>query len=85
MLRAARRRNIDARTYLQLASADLEVLPFRSASFDRVVAMTVLCFMENPEVAVEEMARLLKPGGRLVVGELEKWSPRKSPRKRRGS
>ena len=51
-----------------------EHLPFRDQSFDVVTAITVLCFVEQRSRAVEEMARLLKPGGRLVIGQLGRWS-----------
>lgn len=51
-----------------------EALPFADASFDRVVAIAVLCFVERPEIALAEMARVLRPGGRLVLGELGKRS-----------
>jgi SAM-dependent methyltransferase len=36
--------------------------------FDRVVAVTVLCFVCDAERAIAEMTRVLKPGGRLVNG-----------------
>ena len=61
----------DAMSYL-LGRA--EHLPFRDQSFDVVTAITVLCFVEQRSRAVEEMARVLKPGGRLVIGELGRWS-----------
>ena len=51
-----------------------EHLPFRDQSFDVVTAVTVLCFVEQRSRAVEEMARVLKPGGRLVIGGLGRWS-----------
>ena len=51
-----------------------EHLPFRDRSFDVVTAVTVLCFVEQRSGAVEEMARVLKPGGRLVIGGLGRWS-----------
>lgn len=51
-----------------------EHLPFRDQSFDVVTAVTVLCFVEQRSRAVKEMARVLKPGGRLVIGELGRWS-----------
>lgn len=61
------------------ASADFEIaraedLPFGAESFDVVVAITVLCFIENPAKALREMTRILKPGGRLIVGELGRYS-----------
>lgn len=51
-----------------------ERLPFADASFDRVLAKTVLCFVEDAEIVFREMARVLRPGGCLVIGELGKWS-----------
>lgn len=51
-----------------------ERLPFADASFDMVLAKTVLCFVEDAETMVCEMARVLRPGGRFVIGELGKWS-----------
>lgn len=51
-----------------------EALPFPDRSFDRVVAVTVLCFIPRADRAIAEMARVLKPGGRLVIGELGRWS-----------
>jgi len=51
-----------------------EHLPFGDQSFDVVTAVTVLCFVEQRSRAVEEMARVLKPGGRLVIGGLGRFS-----------
>jgi ubiquinone biosynthesis O-methyltransferase len=56
----------------QVAAADR--LPFPADSFDVVVAVTILCFVENPAPIFRETARVLRPGGRLVIGELGKWS-----------
>jgi ubiquinone/menaquinone biosynthesis C-methylase UbiE len=61
----------DAMSYL-LGRA--EHLPFRDKSFDVVTAVTVLCFVEQRSRAVEEMARVLKPGGRLIIGGMGRWS-----------
>ena len=49
-------------------------LPFDDDSFDIVVAKTILCFVKDPTDAFAEMARVLRPGGRLVIGELGRWS-----------
>jgi len=51
-----------------------EALPFPSAAFDAVLAVTLLCFVTSPERAVREMARVLRPGGVLVLGELGRYS-----------
>ena len=47
---------------------------FRDREFDLVLAKTVLCFVDEAQATVDEMARVLRPGGRLVIGELHKWS-----------
>jgi len=47
--------------------ADAMRLPFAAASFDAAIAMHMLYHTADPEAAVAELARALKPGGRLVV------------------
>jgi len=74
MLRFAQRRSRLAGARLPLAAGRLETLPFRNSSFDLVVTITVLCFVPAPGGAVREMARVLRPGGRLVIAELGRWS-----------
>ncbi len=74
MLAAARRRAETEGTQLRLYEGQAEQLPFNDKSFDCVLAVTVLCFVAEAERAVAEMARVLKPGGYLVIGELGRWS-----------
>jgi ubiquinone/menaquinone biosynthesis C-methylase UbiE len=59
---------------IELLVARAERLPFRDASFDLVSIVTVLAFVSEADQAMREMARVLRPGGRLVIGELGKWS-----------
>ena len=49
--------------------ADAQALPFDDASFDAVVATLALCSIPDDRAGVAEMARVLKPGGRLVLLE----------------
>jgi len=56
----------------QVATADQ--LPLPTGRFDLVVAITILCFVGDATPVFGEIARVLAPGGRLVIGELGKWS-----------
>jgi SAM-dependent methyltransferase len=73
-LQAARERATEAGVRLVLAAGDAAALPFAGATLDLVTAVTILCFVPAPEEAVREVARVLRPGGRLVLGELGRWS-----------
>jgi len=73
-LRAARRAARDGGERLELVRGDAQALPFEDAAFDLVMAVTALCFVPEPDRAMSEMARVLRPGGRLVIGELGLWS-----------
>ena len=48
--------------------ADGTILPFASQTFSAVGCFAVLEHLPNPEKLLEEMARVLKPGGKIVVG-----------------
>lgn len=61
-------------------AADFQVanagsLPFPPESFDLVTGVTALCFAEAPERVLREARRVLKPSGRIVIGELNALSP----------
>jgi ubiquinone/menaquinone biosynthesis C-methylase UbiE len=74
MLEAARAMATSARADVTWCQGDARALPFRDASFDLVLAVTALCLVSEPVVALNEMSRVLRPGGVLVVGELGRWS-----------
>jgi len=61
-------RNIDA-----AARADLARLPFHDATFDIVVSSHVAEHLTAPEAVFGELARVLKPGGRLLVLTPNRW------------
>jgi ubiquinone/menaquinone biosynthesis C-methylase UbiE len=52
------------------AEADARRLPFEDASFDAAYLVAVLGEIPDQGAALRELRRVLKPGGRLVVGEL---------------
>jgi phosphatidylethanolamine/phosphatidyl-N-methylethanolamine N-methyltransferase len=67
-----------------LAVMDAEHLNFPDASFDVVVAQYVVTAIPNPEVALDEFVRVVKPGGEIILtsrlgaetglrGTIEKW------------
>jgi SAM-dependent methyltransferase len=49
---------------------DARALPYEDASFDAAYLVTVLGEIPDQDAALRELARVLRPGGRLVVGEL---------------
>ena len=55
--------------------SDAEALPVAAASFDFVLMVTVLCFLQNPLQALVEATRVLKPRGRLIIGMIDPDSP----------
>ncbi len=55
------------RGHRRLVGADLTLLPFRTASFDVVTALDVIEHVPDDARAVEEIARVLRPGGILVA------------------
>lgn len=56
-------------------AADAMNLPFPDSTFDMVISNGLLCFLQEPEKALIEMRRVLKPSGRMVVSVLNRWSP----------
>jgi ubiquinone/menaquinone biosynthesis C-methylase UbiE len=74
MIEAARCRAAAHQVAVSFEQGRAEALPFEDGSFDVVIAVTVLCLVADAELAVREMARVLAPGGRLVLGELARFS-----------
>ncbi|BAU23115.1 methyltransferase [Caldimicrobium thiodismutans] len=68
MLRLAKDRNI------KVAKGIAEKLPFKSEIFNVVLLVVTICFLEDPEMALKEVKRVLQPGGRIIVGFVDKDS-----------
>ncbi len=72
MLVAGRDRLLDAGVLLPTAACDAEHLPFADGAFDLASVAFGLRNMTHKEAALAEMARVLRPGGRLLVLEFSK-------------
>ncbi len=65
----------DNGTAVHLLRGDAAALPLAIAAFDVVLSVTALEFIAKPERAIYEMWRAVRPGGRLVAGVLNAFSP----------
>jgi SAM-dependent methyltransferase len=68
MARLARARGV------RVISAVAESLPFAREAFDYVLLVTTLCFVADAGATMREAARVLRPGGALVVGLVDRDS-----------
>lgn len=55
--------------HCQVRHADMYRLPFGDSSFDAITVHQVLHYADRPRAAIAEAARVLKPGGRLVIAD----------------
>ena len=65
---AAAMRRIAQQHGLNVLDAKAEALPFLDCTFDFALMVTTICFVDDAEQACRETWRILKPGGRLVIG-----------------
>ncbi len=72
MLKVGRDRMLDKGLALPTTACDAEQLPFADAAFDLVSVAFGLRNMTHKDRALSEMARVLRPGGRLLVLEFSK-------------
>ncbi len=72
MLRQGRNRLLDEGLILPTNLCDAEKLPYKAGSFDLVSVAFGLRNMTHKDVALAEMCRVLRPGGRLLVLEFSK-------------
>ena len=72
LLAQARERAAAEGLAIAFDEGDAEQLPYEDASFDAVVTMFGAMFAPRPELVAREMARVLKPGGRLGMAN---WNP----------
>jgi SAM-dependent methyltransferase len=74
-VRQARRAFNSHRGPRQSAVGDVRDLPFRDAAFDAIYSMGTIEHFDETERAVREIARVLRPGGRAIVGVPNRYDP----------
>ena len=60
---------------VRVVRAVAEVLPFAPAVFDYALIVTTICFVDDPHAMLREIARVLRPGGKVVIGLIDRESP----------
>ena len=87
MLKLAEGRAADAPFAVTLLEARGEAIPLDSGSIESAVSTYTLCTIPDPVAALKELARVLKPAGRLLFAEhgrapdlpVSKWQARLTP------
>ena len=67
MLAIASTRAAELERDVELRQGDAQALPFADAAFDTVVCTFGLCAIPDIDAALDEMVRVLRPGGRLIL------------------
>jgi len=69
-----RMRKIAQQRGIQVIDAIAEDLPFKGSQFELALMVTSICFVDNLDLAFREIYRILKPGGYLIIGFVDKDS-----------
>jgi len=59
---------------IEVYKAEAEKLPFDDSSFDFVLIVVTICFVQDPIQALREAKGVLKPGGYIIMGVIDKES-----------
>jgi len=69
MLERARKRAAELKLKVVLQLGDVQRLEFPDASFDSAMATFVFCSVPDPVIGLRELARVVKPGGQVILLE----------------
>ena len=67
-------RNIALNRGVNVIAGTAESIPVESGSYDFALLVTTLCFLESPEIAFNEVYRVLKDKGFIIIGMIDKDS-----------
>ena len=67
----AGRRQLSERNNVDFHQGDMHALPFPDANFDTVFLMHALTYTQQPELVLQEAARVLRPKGKLILATLK--------------
>lgn len=68
-MRAGAEENCAGFGKVQIAAGDAGAIPAEDGAFDKIVSLQVFEYLDDVPTALAEVSRVLRPGGRLVVGD----------------